>query len=190
MASQYGATTGPPTSFGSNCQLHPIVPWAPISFSSSVLFDTTILFLTLAKVRSNLSNSDVGQVIFRDTLMYFVITAVTNVVVLSIQALGGTHAMIKPAAVPFSTVMTVTMGSRVYLNLKIFERRRQMGQADADRSMEPLSMPRPGKSQCGENGESKQTISATNHQSYTFRSGADHAAVEEARPCLLIQRIA
>ncbi len=45
----------------------------------------------------------------------------TNIAVLSIQALGAEHDMIKPAAVPFSTVMTVAMGSRVYLNLKLYD---------------------------------------------------------------------
>ena len=33
--------------------------------------------------------------------------------------------MIKPAAIPFSTVMTVTMGTRVFLNLKLFDQRQQ-----------------------------------------------------------------
>ena len=106
--------------------MHPIVSWAPISYASSVLFDTTILILTLLKLRPALmAKSYVSRQIFRDTLMYFSITAVTNIVVLSIQSLGESHTMIKPTAVPFSTVMTVTMGSRVYLNLKLLEQRRQ-----------------------------------------------------------------
>ena len=104
----------------------PILSWAPISFASSVLFDTTILVLTLAKLRRNLvAKSLVGRQIFRDTLMYFTLTTVTNIVVFSIQMLGSAHEMMKPAAVPYSTVMTVTMGSRVYLNLRLLEQRRQ-----------------------------------------------------------------
>ena len=106
--------------------MHPIVSWAPISYASSVLFDTTILVLTLIKLPRNLmAKSYLGRQIFRDTLMYFTITTVTNIVVLSIQSLDSSHAMIKPTAVPFSTVMTVTMGSRVYLNLKLLEKRRR-----------------------------------------------------------------
>ena len=103
-----------------------IVSWAPISYASSVFFDTTILVLTLLKLRPALmAKSYVSRQIFRDTLLYFALTTVTNIVVLSIQSLGATHALLKPTAVPFSTVMTVTMGSRVYLNLKLLEQRRQ-----------------------------------------------------------------
>ncbi|CDO74765.1 hypothetical protein BN946_scf185001.g13 [Trametes cinnabarina] len=124
VATQYNASTGPPTPFGSNCVMHPIARWAPISYGSSVLFDTTIVLLTLAKLPRKLTHkSTVGRQIFQDTLMYFAITTLTNIVVLSIQSLGEAHAMLKPTAVPFSTVMTVTMGSRVYLNLKLLHQR-------------------------------------------------------------------
>ncbi|KAH8079793.1 hypothetical protein BXZ70DRAFT_901614 [Cristinia sonorae] len=127
VAAQYKALQGPPTPFGTNCQMQPIVSWAPISYASSVAFDTTILLLTLAKVHTNLMmvKSAVGRQIYKDNVMYFLITAVTNVVVLSIQSLGSKHALLKPTAVPFSTIMTVTMGSRVYLNLKQLDKRRQ-----------------------------------------------------------------
>ncbi|EKM53114.1 uncharacterized protein PHACADRAFT_197544 [Phanerochaete carnosa HHB-10118-sp] len=144
VATQYSATTGPPTPLGSNCQMHPIVSWAPISFGSSVLFDSTILLLTIAKLpRTWTTKSHIGRQIFRDTLMYFTLSTVTNIVVLSIQALGEAHAMIKPTAVPFATVMTATMGSRVYLNLRLLEIRRQ---AEAERIPlgVPFAVPRPG----------------------------------------------
>ncbi|KAG6884552.1 hypothetical protein C0993_010147 [Termitomyces sp. T159_Od127] len=122
MATQYSATTGPATPFGSNCQMHPIVSWAPISYGSSVVFDATVLIFTLAKLHGNLK-SQVTKRIYTDNLAYFLLTAVTNVTVLSIQALGSAHDMIKPTAVPFSTLMTVTMGSRVFLNLKLLDQR-------------------------------------------------------------------
>ena len=50
MASQYSAITGPPTPFGSNCQMQPIVSWAPISYASSVGFDVVVLLLTILKL--------------------------------------------------------------------------------------------------------------------------------------------
>lgn len=105
--------------------MQPIVSWSPISFASSVAFDTVILLLTLAKMHTNLSttSSPVGRQIYQDNLMYFIISTVTNVVVLVIQSLGAEHTVIKPTAVPFSTLMTVTMGSRVYLNLKLIHTR-------------------------------------------------------------------
>ena len=61
--------------------------------------------------------------------MYFTITTATNITVLSIQSLGDGSAMIKPTAVPYSTLMIVTMGSRVYLNLKLLVQR---GQREAE----------------------------------------------------------
>lgn len=127
VATQYKAITGPPTPFGSNCQLIPVVPWAPISYASSVAFDSVVLVLTLAKLHGNLAltKSRIGKQIYRDNVIYFTLTAVTNVTVLSIEALGPKYDMIKPTAMPFSTVMTVTMGTRVFLNLKLFDQRRQ-----------------------------------------------------------------
>jgi hypothetical protein len=105
----------------------PIVSWAPISYASSVVFDTVVLLFTLAKLHGNISTtkSRVGKQIYRDNLIYFALTAVTNITVLTIQALGPEHDMIKPTAVPFSTLITVTMGSRVFLNLKLFDQRQQ-----------------------------------------------------------------
>lgn len=105
--------------------MRPIVSWSPISFASSVAFDTVVLLLTLAKIHTNLSvtSSQVGRQIYQDNLMYFIISTVTNIVVLAIESLGAEHTMIKPTAVPFSTLMTVTMGSRVYLNLKLIHTR-------------------------------------------------------------------
>ncbi|GLB43620.1 hypothetical protein LshimejAT787_1401320 [Lyophyllum shimeji] len=131
VATQYHAVTGPPTPFLSNCQMLPIVQWAPISYASSVAFDTVVLIFTLAKLHGNLATtkSKVGRQIYRDNLVYFLLTAVTNITVLTIQALGPSFDMIKPTAVPFSTLMTVTMGSRVFLNLKLFDKRQQSAAA-------------------------------------------------------------
>ncbi|KAG5643502.1 hypothetical protein DXG03_000743 [Asterophora parasitica] len=141
VATQYEAITGPPTPFGSNCQMLPIVSWAPISYASSVAFDTVVLVLTLAKLHGNLATtkSRVGKQIYRDNLVYFLLTAVTNITVLTIQGLGPQHDMIKPTAVPFSTLMTVTMGSRVFLNLKLFDQRQQNAAASIPLSVSSSS---------------------------------------------------
>lgn len=128
VASQYSATVGPPTPFGSNCQMHPIVSWAPISYGSSVVFDVIVLALTFAKLGANtgtFERSSISKQIYRDNLTYFLVTAATNIAVLSIQALGDSFALVKPTAVPFSTVITVTMAQRVYLNLKLYHQRQQ-----------------------------------------------------------------
>ncbi|KAF9446749.1 hypothetical protein P691DRAFT_776625 [Macrolepiota fuliginosa MF-IS2] len=126
VASQFRADQGPPTPFLSNCELHPVVHWAPISYASSVAFDSCVLVLTLVKFHGNISaaKSNVGRQVYRDNLLYFVLMTVANVTVLSIQALRNpSFDQIKPVAVPFSTLMTVTMGTRVFLNLRLFNQR-------------------------------------------------------------------
>jgi hypothetical protein len=75
----YDASTGPPTPFNSNCQLHAIVSWNPISFASSVVFDMVVLVLTMLKLRAAGSRSPVHQQLYNDNLAYFVITTATNV---------------------------------------------------------------------------------------------------------------
>jgi len=110
----------------------PIVSWAPIGYASSVAFDAVVLLLTVSKLNTNrATSSKVGYIIYRDSLMYFLLTAATNITVLVIQALGTEWDLIKPTAVPFSTLITATMGARVFLNLKLFNQR----QARADQGL-------------------------------------------------------
>jgi len=95
-----------------------------------VAFDSAVLIVTLAKLQSNnqTRRSRIGQLIYRDNLIYFAITTVTNITVLAIYAINiPSLALVKPAVLPFSTLMTVTMGTRVYLNLKLSDRRRVEG---------------------------------------------------------------
>ncbi|KAF5359576.1 hypothetical protein D9756_003162 [Leucocoprinus leucothites] len=129
VASQFRASTGPPTPFLSNCQLHPIASWSPLSYASSVAYDTVVLILTLAKFHGSVmtAKSNIGKQVYKDNLLYFALMSATNVTVLSFQALGPSFALLKPAVVPFSTLMTVTMGTRVFLNLRLFNLRQQQG---------------------------------------------------------------
>ncbi|KAF7346968.1 hypothetical protein MVEN_01449600 [Mycena venus] len=138
VAIHYNASVGPPTPFGSNCQMQPIVSWAPISYASSVGFDVIVLLLTVAKLKANTGNfgrSEISKQIYRDNLIYFLVTAATNITVLTIQGLDDSFALVKPTAVPFSTVITVTMAQRVYLNLKLFHQRQQRTEAGLPPSM-------------------------------------------------------
>ncbi|KAJ3569701.1 hypothetical protein NP233_g4874 [Leucocoprinus birnbaumii] len=127
VGTQFRGDTGPHTPFLSNCQLHPLAPWAPMSYASSVAFDTCVFIFTIARFRgNNAAKSKVGRQIYNDNLLYFFLQTATNVVVLSIQAQQKpSYNLIKPAAVPFSTLMTVTMGTRVFLNLRLFNQRQQ-----------------------------------------------------------------
>lgn len=128
VSTQFRGDTGPHTSFLSNCQLHPVAPWAPMSYASSVAFDTCVLILTVAKFRRNASaaGSKIGRQVYNDNLLYFFLQTAANIVVLSIQAQQDPRFdLIKPAAVPFSTLMTVTMGTRVFLNLRLFTQRQE-----------------------------------------------------------------
>jgi hypothetical protein len=133
VATQYRVINGPPTPYASNCKMLPIVTWAPICYASSVIFDLVILIFSLTKLKAHASG--VGFVVYRDSLLYFFATAITNIAVLAVQALGSKYALVKPTAVGFSTVMVVTMASRVFLNLKLFNQR----QARAEQGL-PISL--------------------------------------------------
>ncbi|EIN08713.1 hypothetical protein PUNSTDRAFT_133899 [Punctularia strigosozonata HHB-11173 SS5] len=116
---QYHAVPGPPTPLFSNCILVDLVPWAPISYASSVVYDVVIFIMTLAKLKSpTLKDSAISRQIYRDSLLYMATTAAMNITVVSIQALPDSFELLKPTVVPFSTVITATMSQRVYLNLK------------------------------------------------------------------------
>jgi len=94
--------------------------------------------LTVAKLNAtagNFGRSEISKQIYRDNLLYFLLTAATNITVLTIQGLDDSFALVKPTAVPFSTVITVTMAQRVYLNLKLFHQRQQRAEAGLPASM-------------------------------------------------------
>lgn len=105
----------------------PIQLWSPICFASSVLFDVVILTLSLIKIKANFT-SHVGYVVYRDSMLYFCATTITNITVLAIQALGENYDLVKPNAIPFSTLIVTTMASRVFLNLKLFHQRQARAQ--------------------------------------------------------------
>ena len=128
VSTQFRGDTGPHTSILSNCQLHPEAPWSPMSYASSVAFDTCVFIFTVVKFRGNSDTfkSKVNRQIYNDSLLYFFLQTATNIVVLSIQTQSNpSFNLIKPATVPFSTLMTVTMGTRVFLNLRLFNRRQE-----------------------------------------------------------------
>jgi hypothetical protein len=97
-AASYAADTGPPTPFNSNCQLHPVASWNPISFGSSVVFDCVVLGLTVLKLRQNFgARSTVQKQLYKDNLLYFVIVTATNVRAASLL-LRRARADVRPAA--------------------------------------------------------------------------------------------
>jgi hypothetical protein len=118
----------------------PVISWTPICYASSAAFDAVVLLLTLVKLCKNFSKTKakLWQQLYRDNLVYFILTAVTNITVLSIQALGPSHDMLKPMATPFSILMAVTMGSRVFLNLKPFEQKLQEQTAGKVPGIQPV----------------------------------------------------
>ena len=93
--------------------MHGVPIWNPLSFASSVVFDSVILFLTVIKLRRDeAKDSVVGTRILRDNVFYFVVVSVTNIVVLVINCLGPRFDSVKPATLPYPTVMTIAMGTR------------------------------------------------------------------------------
>lgn len=110
---------GPPVSFGSNCVELPIrARWLSMSFVSSLVFDGVILTATIVKLRG--SSSSLGSLLYRDALLYFIITAAANFVLVVIDAVPSSSIPLKGSIVPFSVVCTVAMGSRAFLNLRLF----------------------------------------------------------------------
>lgn len=89
--------------------------WDPLCFAASVAFDTVVLFLTIIKLKGeNIKDSKVGYQILRDNIIYFTIVTVTNLVVLVIQTLPGEkYALIKPVTLPYPTLITTAMGTRL-----------------------------------------------------------------------------
>ena len=86
--------------------------WSPLSFSSSVAFDTVVLILTISKIKGA-KLSGVADQIFRDNLLYFMLVTITNIGVLTIQSLGSNNdTTVKPVSLPYPTVITSAMGSR------------------------------------------------------------------------------
>jgi hypothetical protein len=113
---------------GSNCQILPLVSWAPVCYAASFGFNSVILILTIRKLCDHrYTRSPVGSIILRDSLLYFFFTTTTNLAVLSIQSLGKEMDYMKPASIPFDTLITTTMGCRLFLNLKLFGKRTESG---------------------------------------------------------------
>jgi len=124
VATHLLAQTGPPTPLGSNCALAVMPAWTPVSYASSVLFDTVILVLTIMAIRQEQKKTHLTKTFMTDNLCYFIAVTITNVVNLAIQSLEREHELEKATSIPWPTIITVAMGSRVYLNLRLFENQR------------------------------------------------------------------
>jgi hypothetical protein len=60
-----------------------------------------------------------------------------------INTLGPQYALVKPAAEPFSTVITVAMAQRVYLNLRLLYKRQASGDVVLTSMTDSLPRARP-----------------------------------------------
>jgi hypothetical protein len=120
-SSLYSAVNSSHAFVGSNCKMLPI-SFGPLSYSSSVAFDLIIVLFATLKLAINPSeHTHIRGLTYLCCIFYFATTLLTNVAVLAIQAIGPAHDPIKPTATPFSTLMMITMGSRVFLNLHSFD---------------------------------------------------------------------
>jgi len=129
VAASLRATEGPKTPYGSNCLLDPIPDWAPLSYITSLVFDTMILGLTLVQLRGEMM-SGIARQLHRDSIMYFVLVTATNLVVVIVQLLPVTGPKVivaKQAILCFPTLVNTAMGSRVFLNLKLYHERKKAG---------------------------------------------------------------
>ncbi|GLB42565.1 hypothetical protein LshimejAT787_1200140 [Lyophyllum shimeji] len=120
VASQYRAIDGPPTPWGSNCQLKPFVPWAPLSHAASCLYNTTILILLVMKFSEQYGQqSKVTFLAYRNSLAHAAIVTAASVTFLIIQTLPPDYKLSKQVALPFSTLVMATIGARVFLSLRL-----------------------------------------------------------------------
>ena len=87
------------------------------------------------------AQSKVGYLTYRDTLLYF-FTNVTNVIVLIIKSLDSNDNLIKSSAVPFDA-LTVTMSSRVVLELEMVQQTPGYGQLGLTYSLAREQIRRP-----------------------------------------------
>ena len=124
-STQLKNVNGPAVAFGSNCVELPVhARWLSMSFISSLIFDGVILTATIVKLRGTMSpSSSLGFLIYRDALLYFVVTAVANLVLVIINLVPSAPLPLKGSVLPFTTVFTVSMGTRTFLNLRLFKRR-------------------------------------------------------------------
>lgn len=126
VITQYHAVTGLSVPFGSNCQIPPGVPWAPISYSSSVTFDVAVLVLVFLKlIVRRAQQSDFEYRTHSRVLAFLLITTITTITVLMIQALGSDFDLAKRSSAPFVIIITVAMGSRVFVDLRLFVEHRE-----------------------------------------------------------------
>jgi hypothetical protein len=122
-ATRFELIAGPVPPFGTNCQPKPIPDWSPLSYASSVAFDSLILILGLAKLRQNTTTSRATSQLYKDNIRYFIMATTGNLTVLIIQALPQSLNFVKSNAIPYATLMVYAMGSRVFLNLRLINER-------------------------------------------------------------------
>ncbi|KAF8063157.1 hypothetical protein FPV67DRAFT_231035 [Lyophyllum atratum] len=120
VVSQYRAMDGPPTPFGSNCQLLPFVAWSSLGYAASCLFNAVILVLMVLKFTEQRDQqSKIVYMAYRDSLSHVAISTAASVTFLIIQLLGPDYQLAKQVVLPFSTMVTATMGARVFLTLRL-----------------------------------------------------------------------
>ncbi|KAG6844577.1 hypothetical protein H0H87_005794 [Tephrocybe sp. NHM501043] len=120
MATQLSATTGATTLFGSNCQISAFIFWTPLCHGASFLFNLTILVLMLMKIREQREQpSNVLRRAYQDSLTLIAIATGASITVLIIHSLGPEYQLAKQVSLPFSTLITATMGARLFFILRI-----------------------------------------------------------------------
>lgn len=101
------------------------VKWAPFSYATSFAFDLLILSLTIVKLPGRFASSSVCQ-IYRDSILYIVFITVSDLTALTIQTIpGDDFESIKPMVHPFWVLISTTMGSRLFFNLKLFKQQEE-----------------------------------------------------------------
>ncbi|KAG6841073.1 hypothetical protein C0991_002165 [Blastosporella zonata] len=120
VAQSMHATNGAATPFGSNCQITPFVSWMPLSHGLSSVFYLTVLVLMLAKIKEQREHpSSVIRVAYSNSLTLMAIATGASITILIVHCLKPDYQLAKQISLPFSTLITVTMGARIFIILRI-----------------------------------------------------------------------
>ncbi|KAG6916161.1 hypothetical protein DXG01_008175 [Tephrocybe rancida] len=120
VGSQLRATNGAATPFGSNCQVQSFVFWTPLSHGLSFLFNLTILVFMVMKVREKRGQpSRTLRAAYTDSMILIAIATGASATILIIHSLGPDYQLVKQISMPFCTLITATMGARVFIILRI-----------------------------------------------------------------------
>ncbi|TFK35660.1 hypothetical protein BDQ12DRAFT_725721 [Crucibulum laeve] len=110
-ATQYRAFSGPRLPIGSNCHLEPFTAWAPMSYGTSLIFNSCLLALFILGV-------DHWHRVNRQCLLYLIFMTIFSAAVLIIFVIRWNDDLVRRCVMPYFTLITDAVGTRVFINFQ------------------------------------------------------------------------